>query len=103
MVQLDQVVDHAKAGHLFRRGRYDEQQQEEQRHGVALAAPGREQDDRGNGGVDPVAVRKKGHQCQREPQVAAALEIALGNQVHCRAACEKEHHASQEQNDDQRT
>ncbi|MNG96761.1 hypothetical protein D3C79_558410 [compost metagenome] len=41
MVQLDQVVDHAKAGHLSGRRRNDEQQQEEQRHGVALAAPGR--------------------------------------------------------------
>ncbi|MNH00813.1 hypothetical protein D3C79_600170 [compost metagenome] len=103
MVEVDQVIDHAKPGHLHRSRRDQEQQHVEQRHGVVFAAPGDVQDDGASTQVQPEAVREEGQQGKQEPQVAPAFEVAERDQVGGRPPRQQEDHARQKQDDDQRT
>ncbi|MNP40372.1 hypothetical protein D3C76_1340100 [compost metagenome] len=100
MVELDQVIDHAKPGDIHRCRRNGEHQHEEQRHGVVFPAPGQHQRDDGSRGVDPEAEGEERQQGNQQPQVAPPLEVAIGNQVAGRSTGQEEHHARDKQNDD---
>ena len=60
MVKDKEIVDHAEAGDLRSRWRHEKQQHEKQRDRVAFAFLRDGQNDRGDAGVQPETVRKKG-------------------------------------------